>query len=98
MTALASHLWEFWRAAGLWFAALLFLWPLRRRENFRLRLAAGLAGGVLLHLPVGLLSPAVAVGGILHIGWLPKAYFVGITALALFAVVYANTGGRFRKK
>lgn len=49
-------------------------------------------------LPVGLLSPAVAVGGILHIGWLPKAYFVGITALALFAVVYANTGGRFRKK
>ena len=49
-------------------------------------------------LPVGLLSPAVAVGGILHIGWLPKAYFAVITALALFAVVYANTGGRFRKK
>ena len=48
-------------------------------------------------LPVGLLSPAVAVGGILHIGWLPKAYFAVITALALFAVVYANTGGRFRK-
>ena len=49
-------------------------------------------------LPVGLLSPAVAVGSILHIGWLPKAYFTVITALALFAVVYANTGGRFRKK
>ena len=55
-------------------------------------------GCALSFLPVGLLSPAVAVGGILHIGWLPKAYFAVITALALFAVVYANTGGRFRKK
>lgn len=49
-------------------------------------------------LPVGLLSPAVAIGGIFHMGWLPRVYFAVITALALFAVVYANTGGRFRKK
>lgn len=55
MTALASHLWEFWRAAGLWFAALLFLWPLRRRENFRLRLGLGLAAGLVLHVLSGLL-------------------------------------------
>ena len=57
MTALSPYLWTFWRVTGLWFAALLFLLPLRRRGKFRLRLAAGLAGGVLLHLPVGLLSP-----------------------------------------
>lgn len=57
MTALAPHLWTFWRVTGLWFAAVLFLLPLRRRASFRLRLALGLAGGVLLHLPVGLLSP-----------------------------------------
>ena len=57
MTSLSPYPWTFWRVTGLWIAALLFLWPLRRRENFRLRLAAGLAGGVLLHLPVGLLSP-----------------------------------------
>ena len=55
MNQLVTWAWQLWREAGLWCAALIFLWPLRRRENFRLRLILGLAGGFLLHLAVGLL-------------------------------------------
>lgn len=55
MNQLFTWAWQLWREAGLWCAALIFLWPLRRRENFRLRLILGLAGGFLLHLAVGLL-------------------------------------------
>ena len=45
MNQLFTWAWQLWREAGLWCAALIFLWPLRRRENFRLRLILGLAGG-----------------------------------------------------
>lgn len=48
-------------------------------------------------LPIGILTPAVAIGGIYDIGWIGGAY-VGLTAiLVVFALVYCNTGNRFRK-
>ncbi len=48
-------------------------------------------------LPIGILTPAVAIGGIYDIGWFGGAY-VGLTAiLVVFALVYCNTGNRFRK-
>lgn len=48
-------------------------------------------------LPIGIATPAVALGGVCHIGWLPPAYALLVVGLLLFAVIWANTGGRFRK-
>lgn len=48
-------------------------------------------------LPIGLATPLLAVGGILGIRWLHWAYLAGVVALAVFAAVWCNTGGRFRK-
>ncbi|MDR3310108.1 MAG: DUF3784 domain-containing protein [Oscillospiraceae bacterium] len=48
-------------------------------------------------LPIGLLTPSVALGAIYGISWVPSAYIAATVALVVFAAVYANTGNRFRK-
>ena len=47
--------------------------------------------------PIGLFTPILAVGGIYDIGWLPALYAFGIIGLSVFAVIYCNTGNRFKK-
>lgn len=49
-----------------------------------------------LLLPIGLLMPAVALGGILSLSWIGLVYTVLVVGLVVFAVIYANTGKRFR--
>ena len=91
MTQFFSWVWIFWRETGLWFAALAFLLPLRRRENFRLRLTLGLAGGLLLHLPVSLLSTASAWGMWLYFivsFFLAAAFFALCADISRTAVFY----------
>ncbi len=91
MTQFFSWAWVFWREAGLWFAALIFLWPLRRRQNFRLRLTLGIAGGLLLHLAVGLLSTVSGSGlwlSFLVSFLLVTAFFALCADISRRAVVY----------
>jgi hypothetical protein len=47
--------------------------------------------------PIGLFAPILAVGGIYEIVWLPALYSFGVIALSVFAVIYCNTGNRFKK-
>ena len=44
-------------------------------------------------LPIGILTPFVLFGK----GWFALAYGVIVLALCIFAVIYANTGNRFKK-
>ena len=46
-------------------------------------------------LPAGLLLPFLLIESIRD--WYAWVYLVIITMLCIFAIVYANTGGRFRK-
>ena len=48
-------------------------------------------------LPIGILTPCVALGGIYEIRWLGGAYTGGVILLVAFALIYCNTGNRFRK-
>ena len=48
-------------------------------------------------LPIGLCMPAVALGGAYHIAWLPAAYAVMTVSLVIFAVVWLNTGNRYKR-
>jgi TRAP-type C4-dicarboxylate transport system permease large subunit len=48
-------------------------------------------------LPIGLLTPSVAIGGIYGVSWIPFAYVAIVVALAVFAGIYANTGNRFKQ-
>lgn len=49
-------------------------------------------------LPIGVLMPLVAVAGIFDLPWLATAYGLGVVALCAFAVIYCNTGNRFRRR
>ena len=51
-----------------------------------------------LLLPIGILLPCLAIGGILGISWFPAVYIVVVLGIVIFAVIYANTGNRFRNK
>ena len=46
-------------------------------------------------LPIGLLLPLLLIEGIRD--WYAWVYTVIIVLLSIFAIVYANTGGRFRR-
>ncbi len=48
-------------------------------------------------LPIGILMPSVAIGEIINIPWISGAYTGVVVILSLFAVIYSNTGNRFRK-
>lgn len=53
-------------------------------------------GGILL--PIALGMPAVAIGAIYGVRWLAWAYGIFVVALCVFAVIYLNTGNRYKKK
>lgn len=48
-------------------------------------------------LSIGLLMPAIPVGGILEINWLSIVYIAYVLISAIFVMVYCNTGNRFKK-
>lgn len=50
-----------------------------------------------IFLPLGVLMPCVSLGKIYNITWLWWAYSLVVLVLLAFAVIYANTGNRFRK-
>ena len=69
-----------WRAAGPWAAAVLFLWPLRRRENFGPRLGFGLAVGLAARVLPALLAPQTQ-----QLLW-PYFFFGYLLVAGLFAL------------
>lgn len=46
---------------------------------------------------IGLITPLFAVGAIYEIGWLSSVYTFCVIGLSIFAIIYSNTGNRFRK-
>ena len=48
-------------------------------------------------LPIGVLTPSIAIGGIYGIDWIGGAYIAFVIVIIVFALVYCNTGNRFRK-
>lgn len=65
------------------------------KEKYDSRKLSRFIGKILF--PIGLFAPILAVGGIYEIGWLPALYTFGVIALSVFAVIYCNTGNRFKK-
>ena len=48
-------------------------------------------------LPIGILCPCVAIGAAYNINWLVTLFIIVTVGLVVYAVVYCNTGTRFRK-
>ena len=48
-------------------------------------------------LPIGLAIPLIAIGGIFNIAWMMIGYPVFVVGISIFALIYANTGSRFKK-
>ena len=48
-------------------------------------------------LPIGIFTPAISIGGIYGIHWISGAYTALVVGLVVFALVYCNTGNRFRR-
>lgn len=67
----------------------------KEKEKYDEKALCKFMGKILL--PIGLATPLVSIGGIYKIFWLPFVYTVVLISLALFAVIYCNTGNRFKK-
>ena len=48
-------------------------------------------------LPIGILCPGTAIAAIYNISWFPALFIAATLGLSAFAVIYCNTGNRFRK-
>ena len=48
-------------------------------------------------LPVGILCPGIAIAAVYDITWLMGLLIVVMIALVIYAIVYCNTGNRFRR-
>ena len=70
--------------------------PKAEREKFDARALCRFVGKILLG--IGLLSPLLALGGLLDRIWPGLVYAAAVAGLCVFAAIYANTGNRFRKK
>lgn len=69
--------------------------PPEEQEKYDREALCRFMGKILL--PIGLSTPAVAIGGICNIRWVGWAYTAFVTALAIFALIYCNTGNRFKR-
>lgn len=70
--------------------------PKKEREKYDVRALCKFVGGILL--PVGITMPAVFLGGFYKLNWLIYLVIAIDVAIVIFAIVYANTGNRFRNK
>jgi len=48
-------------------------------------------------LSIGLATPLVSVGGIFNITWIMIGYPIFVFGISIFALIYINTGNRFKK-
>ncbi|NLJ76382.1 MAG: DUF3784 domain-containing protein [Peptococcaceae bacterium] len=69
--------------------------PEEEKEKFDRQALCRFMGKITL--PIGVLMPLVAIGGILQVAWLSVLYALIVVSLTIFAIVYSNTGHRFRK-
>lgn len=69
--------------------------PKKEKEEYDNKALCKFLGKILL--PIGLLMPSVAIGGIYNILWITFVYVAVAFGLVIFALVYANTGNRFKK-
>lgn len=68
--------------------------PTWEKKRFDEKALCKFVGKILL--PIGILMPLISIGAILKIGWIVSAYGVLVVVLVIFAVIYCNTGGRFK--
>ena len=67
----------------------------QEKRKYDTKRLARFMGGILL--PIGLAFPCIAIGGIFDLWWMPIV-FIGLSVgLLIFAIIYANTGNRFKK-
>jgi len=48
-------------------------------------------------LPIGILLPGLAIAAMFNISWYITLFRVAVFGLPIFAIIYCNTGNRFRK-
>ena len=69
--------------------------PVNEKEKYDDKALGKFIGKIIM--PIGICVPVIAIGGIYEMTWLPVAYGVLVILLTIFALVYCNTGNRFRK-
>jgi hypothetical protein len=68
-----------------------------RKEKYDEKALCRFTGKIML--PIGLLTPFVAISGIFGAAaWFGFVYTAVVSGLVIFAVTYVNTGDRFRKR
>ena len=70
--------------------------PAEEKEKYDRAALCRFIGAVML--PIGLLFPCIAVGPMYGLWQLPVAFAAVTVGVVVFAVVYCNTGDRFKKK
>ncbi len=50
-----------------------------------------------IFLPIGIFFNCITIGILLHIWWMPIMVSVTVFLSIIFAVIYCNTGNRFKK-
>lgn len=69
--------------------------PKEERDKYDKKGLSRFMGKILL--PIGLLCPTIALAGIFNIHWLNYVDIGIILGLIVFALIYLNTGHRFKK-
>ena len=83
------------RGRGAWLIAGFNTMDPKEREKYDAEALCRFTGRYLLS--VALLTPALPVGGIFGVSWLPIGYTLYVVISTIFVVIYCNTGNRFRK-
>lgn len=83
------------RGKGAWLIAGYNTMGKKEREKYDVAALCRFMGRYLLS--VTLLLPAIPIGGIFKVNWLPLAFGLYVAISAMFVIVYCNTGNRFRK-
>jgi len=69
--------------------------PKEEKDKYNTKALCKFMGKIIL--PMGLITPLIAIGGIYNISWLITVYVVAMIGLLIFAIIYSNTGNRFIK-
>lgn len=64
------------------------------KEKYDTKALCRFIGKILL--PIGIFTPCIAIAAINKINWISIAYAGLVVILVVFAVVYCNTGNRFK--
>lgn len=69
--------------------------PKKEKERYDSAALCKFFGKILL--PIGLATPAIAVGVLCKKSWPVYAYVAFVLGMIVFAIVYVNTANRFKK-